>query len=87
MKLDIFEVETAMKIKLCKLLEQLNQRHKRAKTVLDLVDDWIVDSEEQDLSTHFLQTQKNQLFDLQEHLKRYCIVLRVARLWIQQRKI
>ena len=28
--------------------------------------------EEHDISTPFLQTQKNQYFDLQDHLERYC---------------
>ena len=44
---------------------------------MDFVDDWIVDSEEQDLSTQFLQMQKNQIFDLQDHFKRYFNVLPV----------
>ena len=67
------EVETTIKMKLCKILEQLNQRDNRAETVMEVVDDCILDSEEQDLST--LQLQKNQLFDLQEHFERYCIAL------------
>ena len=70
MKLKFIEVETAVKIKLCKLLEQLNQRHNRAETVMDSVDDAIVDSEEQDLSTQFLQMRKNQLIALQEDFER-----------------
>ena len=77
MKMKIFEAETAVKIELCKILEQLNQRNNRAETVMDFVDDCIVDSEEQDLSTQFLQMQKNQLLDLHEHFKRYCNVLPV----------
>ena len=68
MKLKCVEVETAIKIKLSKLLEQLSQRHNRTETVMDFVDNCIVDSEEQDLSTQFLQMQKNQLIDLQVHL-------------------
>ena len=59
-----------MKIKLCQFLQQLNQRHNRAETVMDFVDDCIFDSEEQDLSSHFLQMLKNQLIDLQEHFER-----------------
>ena len=51
MKLNFVEVETAIKKKLCKLLEQLNQKHNRAERVMDFVDDCIADSEEQDLST------------------------------------
>ena len=76
-QLKLFEVGTAIKIKLCNLLEQLNQRHNRAETVIDFVDDCIVDSEDQDLPAQFLQIQKNQLNDLQEHFERYCNVLPV----------
>ena len=39
MKIKFIEVETAIKIKLCALLEQLNQRHNRAERVSILVDD------------------------------------------------
>ena len=77
MKLNFFEVETAMKKKLCAILEQLNQRRKRAEKVSNFVDDCIVEEEEEDLSTRFLQMQKNQLFDLQEHFELYCNVLPV----------
>ena len=74
MKLGFFEVETAIKRKLCAVLEQLNQRRNR---VSNFVDDCIVEEEEEDLSTQFLQMQKNQLIDLQEHFERYCNVLPV----------
>ena len=76
MKLNFIEVETAIKIKLCAILEQLNQRHNRAERVSNSADDCIVE-EEKDLSTQFLQMQKNQLIDLQEHFERYCNVLPV----------
>ena len=75
MKLNFLEVETAIKIKLCAILEQLNRRRNRAERVSNFVDDCIVEEEEKDLSTQFLQMQKNQLFDLQEHFERYCNVL------------
>ena len=74
MKLNFFEVETAIKIKLCAVLEQLNQRRNRMS---NFVDDCIVEEEEKDLSIQFLQMQKNQLIDLQEHFERYCNVLPV----------
>ena len=74
MKLNFIEVETAIKKKLCAVLEQLNQRRNR---VSNFVDDCIVEEEEKDLSTQFLQMQKNQLIDLQEHFERYCNVLPV----------
>ena len=76
MKLKFIEVETAIKIKLCAILEQLNQRRNRAERVSNFIDDCIVE-EEKDLSTQFLQMEKNQLIDLQEHFERYCNVLPV----------
>ena len=77
MKLNFIEVETAIKIKLCAILEQLNQRRNRAERVSNFVDDCIVEEEEKDLSTKFLLMQKNQSIDLQEHFERYCNVLPV----------
>ena len=74
MKLSFIEVETAIKIKLCAILEQLNQRRNRAERVSNFVYDCIVE-EEKDLSTQILQMQKDQLIDLQEHFERYCNVL------------
>ena len=74
MKLNFIEVETAIKTKLCAVLEQLNQRR---NPVSISVDDCIVEEEEKDISTQFLQMQKNQLIDLQEHFERYCNVLPV----------
>ena len=71
MKLNSIEVETAIKTKLGAVLEQLNQRRNRVSI---FVDDFILEEEETDLSTHFLQIQKNQLIDLQEHFERYCNV-------------
>ena len=72
MKLNFIEVETAIKMKLCAVLGQLKQRRNR---VSNFVDDCIVEEEEEkDLSTQFLQMQKNQLIDLHEHFERYCNV-------------
>ena len=78
MKLNFIEVEIAIKIKLCAILEQLNQRGNRAQRVSNFADDCIVEEyEEKDLSTQFLQMQKNHLIDIQEHFERYCNVLPV----------
>ena len=76
MKFNFIEVETAIKIKLRATLEQLNQRRNQAERVSNLADDCMVE-EEKDLSTQFLQMQKNQLIDFQEHFERYCNVLPV----------
>ena len=74
MKLRFIEVETAIKIKLSSILEQLNQRHSQRERVIDYDNDEYFNdtAEEKELSTQFLQLQKNQLIDLQEHFERYC---------------
>ena len=77
MELNFIEVETAIKIKLCAILEQLNQRRNRAERVSNFVDDRIVEEEEKDSTTQFLQLQKNHIFDLKELFERYCNVLPV----------
>ena len=74
MKLNFIEVETAIKIKLCAILEKLNQRRNRVSNFLDYC---VVEEEENNLSIQFLQMQKNHLIDLQEHFERHCNVLPV----------
>ena len=54
MKLNFIEVETAIKIKLCAILEQLNQRRNQAERISKFADDSMVEEEEKDLSTQFL---------------------------------
>ena len=39
--------------------------------VFDYEDECAEDEEEDDMSTHFLRIQKNQLIDLKQHLERY----------------
>ena len=63
-------------INLCAILEQLNQRRHQAERVSIFVNDCIVE-EEKDLSTQFLQMQKNQLFHWQEHFECHCNTLPV----------
>ena len=77
-KLNFIKVETTIKIKLCAILEQLNQKRNQAERLSNFVDDCIVEEEkEKDLFTQFLQMQKNHIIDLQEHFERYCNVLPV----------
>ena len=73
MKLRFIEVETAIKIKLPSILEQLNQRHSQRERVIDYENDKYFNdtAEQKELSTQFLQLQKNQRLDLQEHFERY----------------
>ena len=74
MKLRFIEVETAIKIKLSSILEQINQRHSQREGVICFDDDEYFNdtAEEKELSTQFLRMQKNQLIDSQEHFERYC---------------
>ena len=64
-KLGFVEVETAIKIKLSSILEQLNQRHNQRERVVDYDNDeyFSQTAEEKELSTQFPQMQKNQLID------------------------
>ena len=78
MKLIFLEIETAIKSKLTRTLESLNERRCRNQRVFGFEDHCFEDdNEEKDASTQFLQMQKNQLIELQEHLERYCNVLPV----------
>ena len=78
MKLKFLELETAIKSKLTRTLESLNERRYRNQRVFDFEDHCFEDDkDEKDASTHFLQMQNNQLIELQKHLERYCNVLPV----------
>ena len=73
MKNLFFDIDTTIKIKLGNILEKLIQRQNRREQA-DL-DDCV---NEICTFTQFLQIQKKQLIDLQEHLERYCHVLPIS---------
>ena len=76
MKLKFLEVETAIKSKLSRNMESLSEHRCRSQRVFEFKDHCFGDdNEEKDASTQFLQMQKIQLIELQEHLERYCNVL------------
>ena len=78
MKWKSLEIETAIKSKLTRTLESLNERRYRNQRVFEFNGHCFEDdNEEKDASKQFLQMQKNQLIELQEHLERYCNVLPV----------
>ena len=78
MKLKFLEVETAIKSKLTRTLQSLNERRCRNQQVFEFEDQCFEDdNEENGALTQVLQMQKNQLIELQEHLERYCNVLPV----------
>ena len=74
MKLRFIEVETAIKIQLASILQQLNQRHSQRERVIDYNYDT---AEEKELSPQFLQMQRTHQIDLQEHFERFCNTLPV----------
>ena len=66
MKLSVFDIETTMRLKLRRMLEELKQRHKRWEpATLDDFDD------ERSASIQFLQLWRTHLLELQEDLKGY----------------
>ena len=76
MSLKFLEVKTAIKSKLTRTLESLNERRCRKQRVFEFEDHCFEDdNEEKDASTQFFQMQKNQLIELQEYPERYCNVL------------
>ena len=78
MKLKFLKVETAIKSKLTRTLESLNERRCRNQHVFEFEDQCFEDdNEEKDASTQFLQMQRNQLIELKEYLERYCSVFPV----------
>ena len=79
LKLRFIEVETAIRIKLSSILEQLNQRHSQRERVIDYDNDEYFNNtvEENELSTQFLQMQENHLIDLQEDFESFCNTLPV----------
>ena len=78
MKLNFLEIETAIKSKLTRTLESLKERRCRNQRFFEFEDHCFEDdNEEKDAPTQFLQMQKNQLVEFQEHFERYCNVLPV----------
>ena len=73
MKLNFLEIETCVKSKPNQNFSAFSQRRCRRAPVLEFEAEHHGEEheEEQDVSKHFLQTRKNQLNDLQDHLERY----------------
>ena len=71
MKLNFPQIETAIEIRLGRILETLNQRRSHFSGIE------AEDESSQNSSTQFLQMEKTQLIDLQEKSERYCITLLV----------
>ena len=76
MKLQFLDIETSIKSRLNAIFAVLNERCGPRESVLEFEDECL-EVEAKNVSTQFLQMQKNQLLDLREHLERYCNVLPV----------
>ena len=78
MKLKILQEETAIKSKLARTLESLNEGRCRNQCVFEFKDHCFGDdNEEKNASTRFWQMEKNQLIEFQKHVEHYCNVLTV----------
>ena len=84
MKLKFLDIENSVKTRLNPIFSTLNQRRCRMELVLEF-EDARIEEEEQDVSTHFLQTKKNQPIDLAG--SRGEMLQRSSSLWLQQLKI
>ena len=69
MKLKFLKIETAAKNNLIQLFSRLKQRCCREEPALEF-EDGFIEEKMQDVLIQFLQTQTDQLIDLQDHLAR-----------------
>ena len=80
MRMSFLEIETAIESRLSHVMGLLNKRRSRREATLTFEDECCEadeSSEGKDVSRQFLQMQKKQLIQLQEHFERYCNVLPV----------
>ena len=65
------DFEVAVNERMKKIFDQLNERGKNCSSnKFEYEDECIEDSEDADMSTQYLRTQKNQLIDLKQNLER-----------------
>ena len=68
-------IENAIKTRVNSIFEKLNERKNESTPMFEFQN--IEEEEEIDMSTQFLQVQKNQLLELQQHFERYVNTLPV----------
>ena len=76
MILRFLEIETSVRIKHNQIVSLLNQLRCHNEPVME-IEDGCIKEKEHDVSTQYLQTQRNQRSSLQNLLDRYCNVLQV----------
>ena len=82
MVLEVLDIGTTIKEKVEHVTSTLNKRRRTSSSTVDNVQDSAVDTEdeedeEKNASTHFLSTQENKLFELQQHFVRHVNTLPV----------
>ena len=70
-------IETIIRARINTICENLNKRKDQNASTFEFEDEPTEEDDEADLSTQFLQMQKNQLLDLQQHFERYVNTLPV----------
>ena len=73
-KAQMFLIENAIKTRLNSIFENLIERRNEKTTMFEFQ---YIEEEEIDMATHFLQYQKNQILELQQHFERYVNTLPV----------
>ena len=74
--LKFLEIETSVHSRINQICSLPNKRCSRNEPVME-IEGGFIEEEKHDVSTQFLQTQKNQLIDLPYHLEIFCNVLTV----------
>ena len=78
MRTKIQDIEVAVNERMKKIFDQITEHGKKySRNKFEYKDECIEDSEDADMSTQFMQFQKNQLIDLKQHLERYVNTLPV----------
>ena len=70
-------IEAIIRARVNAICENLNKRNDQNASTFECEDERTEEDDEADMSTQFLQMQKNQLLDLQEHFERYVNTLPV----------
>ena len=79
MRTNFSSIEAIIRARVNAIREDLNKRKDRNASTSECEDEGTEEDDEADMSTQFLQMQKNQLLDLQQHFERYVNTLPVLR--------
>ena len=77
MRTKFSSIEAIIRARFNAICENLNKRKDQNASTFECEDERTEEDDEADMSTQFLQMQKNQLLDLQQHFERYVNTLPV----------